>query len=143
MVLLTMTASIVDGLAKLDDSLDDENAKKDVVADGNVNQHQTADSEPSLAEPAIGKPISHGQIVDIWQTLQVCHKGRYSLEELLRGSQVYIPPPPPKPEPVSASSKTNLRMQKLLMYVYNRPKSTKPSWHGYGTKKLSERTNAW
>ncbi|PFH63260.1 hypothetical protein XA68_15894 [Ophiocordyceps unilateralis] len=55
--------------------------------------------EPSLARPAVGKPISHGQIVYLWTTLQSWQHSSYSLEKLLQGSRVFVPPPPPKREP--------------------------------------------
>lgn len=69
-------------------------------------------SEPSLAEPEAGKPISHGQLIDISRLLKKYQdeltdlKGDdtsvvYSLDSLLKGSKVYIPPRPPKKEPVS------------------------------------------
>ncbi|KAI9827085.1 MAG: hypothetical protein M1826_006449 [Phylliscum demangeonii] len=75
--------------------------------------------EPPLRDAAVGKPVSHHQVLAIFHTLQK----RYSAEEgggtdddpsrghgpalnrmihlddLLRGSRVYQPPPPPKPEP--------------------------------------------
>lgn len=50
---------------------------------------------------AVGEPISHGQILELWQGLRAKGETKYTLEDLLRGSRVYIPPPPPKPEPVS------------------------------------------
>ncbi|KAG6052148.1 hypothetical protein E4U39_003771 [Claviceps sp. Clav50 group G5] len=56
-------------------------------------------NEPSLKDPAVGKPISHGQVLDLWKSLNDDHQTRPSLELLLRGSQVYSPPPPPKSEP--------------------------------------------
>ncbi|KIE00801.1 vacuolar H+-ATPase assembly protein, partial [Metarhizium majus ARSEF 297] len=99
MVLLTMTASIVDGLAQLDGMLSAEDMQQGTTGDDAHDGHQQADSEPSLNPPSVGKPISHQQIVDIWKKLRVNHNAGYSLEELLRGSQVYVPPPPPKPEP--------------------------------------------
>lgn len=57
--------------------------------------------EPSLDAPAAGKPISHGQVVDLWKDLKGHGPKKFSLENLLKGSSVYVPPPPPKPEPVS------------------------------------------
>ncbi|UNI17573.1 hypothetical protein JDV02_003905 [Purpureocillium takamizusanense] len=82
MVLLTMTPSIVDGLHKLE-------------AGAEHHPAEPADAgEPSLANPAVGKPISHGQIVDLWR-----RRPSSSLEQLLLGARVYVPPPPPKPEP--------------------------------------------
>ncbi|KAM0428892.1 hypothetical protein ACHAPT_006692 [Fusarium lateritium] len=55
--------------------------------------------EPSIDDPEIGKPISHGQIVNLWKKLRAQDNSTYTLEHLLRGASVYIPPPPPKPEP--------------------------------------------
>ncbi|EFZ00735.1 endoplasmic reticulum-based factor for assembly of V-ATPase [Metarhizium robertsii] len=99
MVLLTMTASIVDGLAQLDGMLSAEDMQQGTTGDAAHDGHQQTDREPSLNPPSVGKPISHQQIVDIWKKLRANHNASYSLEELLRGSQVYVPPPPPKPEP--------------------------------------------
>ncbi|KAG8406861.1 hypothetical protein J3459_018599 [Metarhizium acridum] len=99
MVLLTMTASIVDGLAQLEGLLSAEDMHQSTTGDDALDRHQQADSEPSLNQPSVGKPISHHQVVDIWKKLGAHHNTSYSLEGLLRGSQVYIPPPPPKPEP--------------------------------------------
>lgn len=56
--------------------------------------------EPSLDDPAVGKPISHDQIVHLWKQLKTLDAGSFSLESLLRGARVYTPPPPPKPEQV-------------------------------------------
>ncbi|KAG5998626.1 hypothetical protein E4U54_002147 [Claviceps lovelessii] len=93
MVLLTMTPAIVDGLQTVDVS-----AGAAAVAE---ETSQTQTSEPSLRDPAVGNPISHGQILDLWKTLSTGHghQASPSLEQLLRGSRVYSPPPPPKPEP--------------------------------------------
>jgi len=57
--------------------------------------------EPSLSSPKRGNPISHRQIIDLSRQLKAQGPSPSSLEVLLRGSRVYIPPPPPKPEPVS------------------------------------------
>ena len=89
MVLLTMTAPVVEALKLRQSTATDDAEAPDASA-------ATASKEPSLEEPAVGKPISHGQIVDLWKSKVSDH----SLEQLLRGSQVYIPPPPPKKEPV-------------------------------------------
>lgn len=63
--------------------------------------------EASLTEPAVGQPISHSQILDIYTVLRSSRcdsddtaQVLYSLDNLLRGSQIYIPPPKPKAEPV-------------------------------------------
>lgn len=61
---------------------------------------QARGNEPPLTEPVVGNPISHGQVVDLWKKLQSSQPSPCSLETLLQGSRVYVPPPPPKPEPV-------------------------------------------
>ncbi len=96
MVLLTMTPSIVEALNQLSKTNIGDVAKSH---EGNSNMNDNV--EPSLEDPSIGKPISHGQIIDIWTTLKASEGGdKIKLEELLRGATVYIPPPPPKPEQV-------------------------------------------
>ncbi len=64
--------------------------------------------EPSLDDPAEGQPVSHGQLFDIVKVLESSanedDRDRYTLDHLLRGSKVYVPPPPPQPEPVSHES---------------------------------------
>ncbi|PHH90237.1 hypothetical protein CDD83_4205 [Cordyceps sp. RAO-2017] len=88
MVLLTMTPPMVDGIRSLGNS-------------GHASEpgtYATEGSEPSLGQPAVGKPISHGQVVGLWKKLQAS-PSPCSLEKLLQGSRVYLPPPPPKPEP--------------------------------------------
>ncbi len=79
MVLLTMTQPIVDCLASL-------------VYLALVSGEP---SDPSLATPAIGNPILHSQILQ----LSKC-QSTFRLEELLRGSHVYVAPPAPKPAKV-------------------------------------------
>ncbi|KAI1763112.1 endoplasmic reticulum-based factor for assembly of V-ATPase-domain-containing protein [Hypoxylon sp. FL1150] len=94
MVLLTMTPSIVESLRILDEIR---------AGDDSQIEHtpsNTADNdEPSLEDPSVGKPISHGQIIDIWNRSKINKSYGVRLEELLRGATVYVPPPPPKPEP--------------------------------------------
>ncbi|PKS11201.1 hypothetical protein jhhlp_002962 [Lomentospora prolificans] len=92
MVLLTMTPSIVEGLQTLDDL--------PLGAPAVEDDKTTTSNEPSLEAPTVGKPISHAQILDLWKKLRENDGKKYSLESLLRGACVYIPPPPPKPEPV-------------------------------------------
>lgn len=58
-------------------------------------------TEPSLKTPKVGNPVSHGQVIDLWKQLKASKLSPCSLDLLLRGARVYIPPPPPKPEPVS------------------------------------------
>jgi hypothetical protein len=93
MVLLTMTPRIVTGLQSLSRA---GNSQKTATRPQNSNGH-----EPSLEDPAIGKPVSHSQIVDIWKALNDIGHKDYTLEELLKGSKIYVPAPAPKSEPVS------------------------------------------
>ena len=97
MVLLTMTVASVAAVqecAKL--------GLRDVV-------ESKSPTEPSLENPQVGKPISRGQLVGIFRSLERHYQStngvgievHYHLEELLRGSKIYIPPAPPKKEPVS------------------------------------------
>lgn len=92
MVLLTMTPSIVEGLGILGESAS--------LVSSEPKPAETP-TEPSLESPAPGKPISHSQILDLWKGLREQKRTEYTLEQLLHGACVYIPPPPPKPEPVS------------------------------------------
>ncbi|PKK48144.1 hypothetical protein CI102_7356 [Trichoderma harzianum] len=88
-----MTPSIVDALKLLG-----EQRKVDEPGDdGSQNQPET----DSSTEPAVGNPISHSEIISLYKKLGASETSppRYSLEQLLQGSRVYIPPPPPKPEP--------------------------------------------
>jgi len=57
--------------------------------------------EPSLSNPKLGNPISHGQIIDIWNQLKLRTSTPKRLDTLLQGSSVYIAPPKPMAEPVS------------------------------------------
>jgi TMEM199 family protein len=93
MVLLTMTAPILEALKELNRP---SSADKVEVSTEQNGVHK----EPSLTEPAIGKPISHAQIIDIWKKSRAQIDPECSLESLLLGATIYIPPPPPKPEPV-------------------------------------------
>lgn len=63
-------------------------------------EDELIDGEPNLDTPAVGDPISHGQIIDLWKSLRSDGHRDYTLENLLRGARVYVPPPPPKAEPV-------------------------------------------
>lgn len=97
MVLLTMTPSVVEGLARSKSSREESHGP---------DKEQPADctDEPSLDSPAAGQPISHGQIVDLCRKLREAGDNEYTLETLLRGAKIYVAPPPPKPEPVSVHS---------------------------------------
>ncbi|KAI1331553.1 endoplasmic reticulum-based factor for assembly of V-ATPase-domain-containing protein [Xylariaceae sp. FL0255] len=85
MVLLTMTTPLVEAI---------------MISRNLLDKSETHEpSDPSLEDPAVGKPISHGQILDTWRTLRTNGHEKLRLEGLLRGTTVYTPPPPPKPEP--------------------------------------------
>ncbi|MCJ1311883.1 hypothetical protein MMC25_005556 [Agyrium rufum] len=97
MVRLTVTQAMVDGLQFLDRH--EQGNKLDLV-----------ESEETVPLPMLtaGKPISHVEVIELSKKLRramdssekdtaseppACH-----LDDLLRGSQVYIEPPKPKPE---------------------------------------------
>ncbi|KAI1801259.1 endoplasmic reticulum-based factor for assembly of V-ATPase-domain-containing protein [Daldinia bambusicola] len=82
MVLLTMTPSIVDAINRLrKDEIEDEG-----LQNKESNSNTTENSEPSLKDPSIGKPIRHGQIIDIWKRLKSEKDESTKLEQLLRGA---------------------------------------------------------
>lgn len=92
MVLLTVTPTLVAAIKEYH-QLQTETAENAV------------ESEFSLLEPEIGKPISHEQVLIISKCLkkkavQGDAPPPYRLNDLLRGSHVYIPPPKPKVEKV-------------------------------------------
>lgn len=90
-------------------------------------------SEPPLDQPALGNPITHGQIIAISKTLREIKTDAsdeksetvvsYHLDDLLRGSKVYIEPPKPKAEPVGF---TYLVLHYAVSLIRNRLRSTKP-----------------
>ncbi|KAH8661578.1 endoplasmic reticulum-based factor for assembly of V-ATPase-domain-containing protein [Tricladium varicosporioides] len=150
MVLLTMTASIVEALEKIQNHVSALNAmhhsqdrdttqnskgegnsveNKSLIKGANAlaedeleikqpdnGKHDRADEiriedasraskdsnpDPSLEHPQVGNPISHGQVIDLSRQMKARELPRSSLEVLLFGARLYIPPPPPKPEPTS------------------------------------------
>jgi hypothetical protein len=90
MVLLTMTPFIVGAVSKC----------QEVGVEVQKQSQASSETEPSLQDPAIGKPISHGQITQLWKLLKDHDAQSYTLENLLWGARVYVPPAPAKPEPV-------------------------------------------
>ncbi|KAF2240752.1 hypothetical protein BU26DRAFT_441781 [Trematosphaeria pertusa] len=95
-----MTPAIVRALSRAEDISPEEFGKLQLP------------SEPSLAGPQPGNPISHSQLIDLSKLLKkhasATSTGEnqeeeppvvYTLNTLLRSSKIYIPPPPPKPEP--------------------------------------------
>ncbi|KAL9046873.1 MAG: hypothetical protein Q9214_000409 [Letrouitia sp. 1 TL-2023] len=99
MVLLTITPAMQDGLKALRHS------------DSLAIELSNLDSDPSLHDPAVEDPISHGQVLTLWRFLQDQRrqsgknnltKGNpfsYHLDDLLRGSKIYREPVRHKPEP--------------------------------------------
>ncbi|KAM0480833.1 hypothetical protein ACHAPX_003720 [Trichoderma viride] len=107
MVLLTVTPSIADALKQVNEQhKPDGEHKPDTQYEADepsndADQDQSNDAAASSStEPAVGNPISHSDILSLYKKLNASEsEPKYSLEQLLRGSQVYVPPPPPKPEP--------------------------------------------
>ncbi|TVY55059.1 hypothetical protein LCER1_G004814 [Lachnellula cervina] len=72
------------------------------VGTANFALDEKAEStEPSLENPKAGNPISHGQVIDLSRQLKALGLSPCTLETLLKGARVYIPPPPAKKEPTS------------------------------------------
>lgn len=90
-----MTPRVVAGLQSLSGTKTKTAQQTEEIS----SPHSHVHDEPSLADPAAGKPISHPQIVDLWKALGDT-TGEYTLETLLKGAKVYVAPPAPKPEPV-------------------------------------------
>lgn len=90
MVLLTMTPFIVGAIS----------TSKEIGIEVHQQSQSSSEADPSFKDPAIGKPISHGQIVQLWKLLKDHDAQSYTLENLLWGARVYVPPAPAKPEPV-------------------------------------------
>lgn len=138
MVLLTMTPPIVAAVRRCE-----------AIADaGQMRKLQSA-GEPQLTDPAPGKPISHAQLIGISDFLKARANQKNdgndeaaaaltSLNELLRGSRIHVPPPPPKPEPVCT---TNLQRCFHVLTLCRRATSTKSSWLTSAVKKKPAPTN--
>lgn len=119
MVRLTITPAILRALEELQDR-------------GQVPESLGEASEPSLDQPAAGNPITHGQIIAISKTLRETERNAtnfklktqvsYHLDDLLRGSKVYVEPPKPKAEPVGSTYLLSHYAVSLTRY---RPQSTK------------------
>ncbi|KZL82628.1 vacuolar h+-atpase assembly protein [Colletotrichum incanum] len=109
MVQLTITPSIAKGLQMLSevrwsqdksDASNPDTAARAPTSDASALSAVMLDAEePTLEKPAVGNPITHGQILELWKDLRSEGIDGFSLEGLLRGARVYTPPPPPKPEP--------------------------------------------
>ena len=81
-------------------------------AHGQAQTLVSTETEPSLDQPVEGNPISHGQLIEISKKLKQIkeeaegceaqdHDAIYHMDNLLRGSRIYVEPPKPKVEPVS------------------------------------------
>lgn len=58
-----------------------------------------------VASVSVGAPISHDDLIALARYHRNAaetdgERNPYTLDTLLRGTSVYVPPPPPKPEPV-------------------------------------------
>lgn len=132
MVLLTQTPAIVSALeayCQIHPETQDESLSP-------LGQLQKSPEDPPLSNPTPGAPISHGQVLELFQALKKHASARSSpgtsgeasyphLPELLRGSQVYTPPPPPKREPSSEYKALMARLrQEAETAAYNRMSTT-------------------
>ena len=73
-----------------------QSAMKEIVVNGPGSLE-----EPSLLNPKLGNPISHGQVIDLSRKLKAQNLSPSNLDTLLRGARIYVPTRPPKPEQVS------------------------------------------
>ena len=96
MVYLTMTSAMVSALETI--------KRLELKLENDV-----IDSDYCLANPAIGNPIGHSQVIAISKLLEA-HESMlsedsnlYHLDHLLRGSKTYPSPSKPKTEPVSGN----------------------------------------
>lgn len=94
MVLLTMSPAIAEAIQRI------QNLRGQDVPQLLEEQASRGASEPSLSSPAVGRPISHGQVISLSQELKRLAISPSNLDVLLRGARIYVPRPPPKPEPV-------------------------------------------
>ncbi|KAF8855432.1 hypothetical protein BDZ45DRAFT_804983 [Acephala macrosclerotiorum] len=131
MVLLTMTASMVEALEKmqslgvdaspelqksghpsphLEDNIQDskQQGNKNKTADSGKTQdgelllaEKAKSAGPELGSPKVGNPIMHGQVADLSKQMKERGMEPCRLEVLLKGSRIYAPPLPKKPEPTS------------------------------------------
>ena len=141
MVLLTMTSSIVEGLQNLTRAADPENdrnrAQGDRLEQPGTERGLEHRPEPSLKLPAIGNPVSHAQIVDLWKGLKDVGHREYTLEMLLKGSAVHVPPPVPKPQPVSRALPGEQHRVTSPTLIHHSRTSTSPSWPDFAGSRKS------
>jgi hypothetical protein len=117
MVLLTTTPFIAKALEELSPS----------------TRHDLKLPEPI---PSTGAPISHEQLISLSKAF-TRRKNGYTLNDLLKGARVYIPPPPPKPEPVTPLPFSSVNIDVLTM---DRHRNTSPSKHACKPSPTNKRT---
>ncbi|OKL60519.1 hypothetical protein UA08_04285 [Talaromyces atroroseus] len=89
-------------------------------------------------DKTVGSPISHEQLIALRGAFNELRNGQngspHTLDSLLRGTQVYIPPAPPKPEPSPEYLALKARLQSLAeKQAYNQliaPSSTHSNPYG-------------
>ena len=95
---------------------------------------------PVLESLALGKPISHDQIIRISRYFKETQSFYNpdgdggtsvdrSLDALLRGTKLYIPPPPPKPEPACLPSLAYFNATNPMEYRLTSISSLPNTWH--------------
>ncbi|KAK0725462.1 endoplasmic reticulum-based factor for assembly of V-ATPase-domain-containing protein [Lasiosphaeris hirsuta] len=132
MVLLTATPSIMEGLQLL----------KELPALQQQEKLRFSEGDPSLDDAAVGTPISHGQIVDLWTLLKDAGHDTYTLERLLKGSNIYIKPPPPKPEPSKEYKALMARLRRdEEQRIYDRMANPLSNLDAFAQRIPSGRTN--
>ncbi|TQS37388.1 hypothetical protein Golomagni_02141 [Golovinomyces magnicellulatus] len=167
MVLLTMTANIVEALLELQLSqhtdqislnADTSAVEKDESLLHRLNHKKRTEYQesqiikeeqddmssteienpkiPKLTQPKVGNPITHLQILDLSKLMKCRAHGSYSLEKMLRGSKIYIPPPLPKPEKTLEYKSLMARLRREEeAHLYQR--MTKPASIGVSPQNLS------
>ncbi len=102
MVLLTMTPAMANGLKRLKTSTAPATGSD---SEASTSEVSVTEGEADLSAPDVAKPISHEHVLQLWKDLKALpdtesQNSAPTLEALLIGASVYVPPPPPKPEPV-------------------------------------------
>ena len=120
MVRLTITPAIIRAIEELQERKQSQ-------------ENLSEAAEPSLNKPTLGNPITHGQIISISQTLRKIRSQStngtvhadvsYHLDDLLRGSKIYVDPPKLKAEPVGF---TDFEFPYAVTLICNRLLSIKP-----------------
>ncbi|RKF59245.1 putative vacuolar h+-atpase assembly protein [Erysiphe neolycopersici] len=83
------------------------------------SRHMTCEQNFSvlhLTEPKVGDPISHKQVIELSKLLKSHNYESYRLENMVRGSRLYVPPHPPVAEktPEFKSLMTRLRQEEEM-----------------------------